>query len=112
MSPELKTNLEVQLKGAMTSGDSKRIDEALCNSMNALIDCQMKTAMRVKEERSDMYELQRKMSDQFDNLKSDIRSMRDKGTGAWAVIQTLLKIAALGGGSVGVAGAAKLLGLV
>lgn len=130
MSPELKDNLERQLYSAKESGDSKRIIEAMCNMATALIDCQMKTATRVKQEHAAVFELKQDMAtkfdevrsenrefksdinEKFDSLKDDIRSMKDKGSGAMAVIQTMLKIAALGGGSVTVAGIAKAFGIL
>lgn len=129
MSPELKDNLERQLESAKESGDSKRIIEAMCNMATALIDCQMKTATRVKEEHTAVFELKQDMANKFDEVRSenrefkadmiekvdsirdDLRSMKDKGTGAVAVLRTMLKIAALGGGSVTVAGIAKAFGV-
>jgi len=90
----------------------------------------MKTATRVKEERTDMYELKRELAakfsevrqantefqktieKKFDTIHSELRSMKDKGSGAMAVIKAIAKIAALGGGSVGIAGLAKALGVL
>lgn len=130
MSPELKDTLERELRSAKESGDSKRILEVMCNMGEVIIDCQMKTAGRVKDEHAAVFALKQDMAtkfdeirnenrefkgdmnEKFDSIKDDIRSMKDKGSGAMAVIQTMLKIAALGGGSVTVAGIAKAFGIL
>lgn len=130
MTQELKDSLERHLQTSLESGDEKQINEAMCAISLALMDCQMKTATRVKEERADIYELKRDIAVRFaeigkenakfqqtiegklDTIQDELRSMKDKGTGAMAVIKVILKLAALGGGSVGVAGIAKSLGFL
>ena len=49
MTKEQQEYLARDLEDAMTSGDAKRIDRAHSNILLALIDCQRKTADRVKE---------------------------------------------------------------
>ena len=49
MTEELQHSLERELEAALASGDDKRLDRAHSNIMLALIDCQRKTAERVKE---------------------------------------------------------------
>ena len=49
MTIEQQQQLERELDGAMKSGDKQRIDCAMANILLALIDCQRKTADRVKE---------------------------------------------------------------
>jgi len=130
MTQELKDSLERQLQAARESGDDQQVHAAMCMATIALMDCQMKTATRVKEERTDMYELKRELAakfsevrqantefqkaieKKFDTIHSELRSMKDKGSGAMAVVKAIAKIAALGGGSVGIAGLAKALGVL
>lgn len=49
MTVEQQEQLERELKGAMDSGDHDRIRCAHSNIMLALVDCQRKTAERVKQ---------------------------------------------------------------
>lgn len=134
MTQELKDNLTLQLEEAKISGNPEQIQLAMCSSMSALIDCQLKTATRVKEQQDGVAKLKTEIKTEinerfseakeesdkfnesikqnFDALKGEIRSAKDKGSGAVAVIKGIVKIAALGGGSVGIAGLAKALGVL
>ena len=49
MTLEMQKSLERELEGAMESGDEKRICCAQSNILLALMDCQRKTAERVKK---------------------------------------------------------------
>lgn len=49
MTVEQQKSLERELQGAMESGDENRIRCAQANILLALIDCQRKTAERVKK---------------------------------------------------------------
>ena len=49
MTLEQQESFKRELDGAMASGDKSRIDAAMANILIALIECQRKTADRVKE---------------------------------------------------------------
>lgn len=82
MTKEQQEYLARDLEDAMTSGDEKRIDRAHSNILLALIDCQRKTADRVKELMID----------------ADRRKNRLEGASwLWKVLQV---VAASGGGAI------------
>jgi len=79
MTPEMKNILTRELEAARTA---EEIDRALINSMTALVDCQCKTAERVKELR----------------IEADRRRSRLEGAKwLWGVLGT---VAASGGGAI------------
>lgn len=130
MTEELKEQLDRQLKHAQESNNPQDFYNVLCDATAALIDCQMKTSKRVKESREDIYEMKRDVATRFadmresyrtfcngveeklDSIQDSIRSMKDKSSGAMAMLKLILKIAALSGGSVGAAGLAKVMGVL
>jgi len=78
MSPEMKELLTSQLDAAQTRDE---IDKALVSSMRSLVDCQCKTAQRVKEL----------------SIEADRRKQRFEGAKwLWGALATL---AASGGGA-------------
>ena len=82
MTLELQQTLGRELDDAIASGDAKRIDRAHTNILLALIDCQRKTAERVKE------------------LHRDATARRHKIEGAAVLWKVLQLLAASGGGAV------------
>ena len=79
MTIEQQESLSRELEAATESGDDKRLDRAHTNVLLALIDCQRKTADRVKEMR----------------IEADRRKQRVEGA---RILWDVLKVAAASGG--------------
>ena len=82
MTLELQQTLGRELDDAINSGDAKRIDRAHSNILLALIDCQRKTADRVKE------------------LHGESTAKKHRIEGATMLWKLLQLIAASGGGAI------------
>ena len=81
MTLELQQTLGRELDDATASGDAARIDRAHSNILLALIDCQRKTADRVKE------------------LHGEATAKRHRIEGATMLWKVLQLVAASGGGA-------------
>ena len=79
MTEELQSSLARELEAAVDSGDDKRLNRAHSNILLALMDCQRKTAERVKELR----------------IEADRKQHRLQGA---KLLWDVLKIAAASGG--------------
>lgn len=81
MTKEMQELIDRELNAALESDDAKLVERALINSQRALIDCQRKTAERVKDLVA----------------RADATSQRVKG--AQAILAILRYVVAMGGGA-------------